>query len=1079
MLAYLQKGGQMVIEFLRPKKKLGWISFVLLGVLLLAVVLVTTPAAYADVWDTVANMISRFCLMVATFFMKLTIFCLTFIVQIAAYNGYLDSTAVNYGWVMVRDIANMFFVVILLLIAFGTILGLEQYEWKKMMVKFVMAAILVNFSRLICGVIIDIGQVVMVTFINGVAATAGGNLITMFNLGDVMSLTGQQEINGSEVLMASVASVAFTAMALGIMVVFLVMLAGRMITLWVLIVLSPLAFVFSVVPQTQKYASDWWNQFGNNVIVGPVIAFFLWLAFVTVGSGNVNNEISGNSQTDMKIVEDSLAGAGAQTAGISSAMSWSKMANFAIAIGMLLVGAKTAQQLGTMGGNMMSKATDFAKKATMVAAGVTAGKWAYDKGIKPAAKWTAMNVPLVGGKAWGRRWDTVKGAVGNKFYDVQEWRNRLANKAAQPGADYRKKKLDLDERLKNAGRLEALDRDQKALEAEKKAAMEAGGGKLTKRQQAEFAKKEKEMKMREIEVKRTSISKDDYKKEIQELNQTYKKESGGTLGRALRYVGERAIETGSRADNKAENWRDVLEARAKSLKFHHSTSGSTSGIAKLSARVDLSFDEEMAKAKAIQKTDQLSAFRMAGAQGLIEQYGGDAKNHTKESAALAMALAQAKTEVSSFGKQVAEYGLKTAATDDKYAQAKQNAEVAQLAFSTDRTKREIAALSNGLLVNAKVDSAGMANLMQSELDRLITDERSSRSRANRLLIEEIDQGYKSALDEFNQANKAIADYDEQINTAKQLSKEAKTPKDRLYAQQQIEDYEGKKRKAVIARDEAKQRMGTSLESRRATYESFMPGKGGMVNTGIATAYSEVLKEEGAIFGANVGMLKEAVMQSAVGDPRGMNYPNTTYISMIQGMLKNFKGMDRQPMLDAFEAASDRIIRNKDKDGYKGSKEEEIDRAYLDVAYFKLNTEQFGDDTVGGKSVNKVMSDLGGLDNEKKELFRSAQNAISSLSAAGSDMMRVLDDAGHSDRGNLSTVLSELRTKLSVNNNEGLVDLMYNEQNKARLADALRETRRQSTSTAAWERMSDDKIIGLLREVASSNDRLVKDKINKV
>lgn len=431
----------MVLKLLRPNKKLGWVSFVVLGVLALTAVLVTTPSAFA-MWDTVADIASRFCLMIATLFLKLTIFVLTFIIQIAAYNGYLDSTAVNYGWVMVRDITNMGFVVILLLIAFGTILGLEQYEWKKMMVKFVLAAILVNFSRVICGVMIDVAQVIMVTFINGVAATAGGNLIQMFNMDQIMKLTSDSKsINPSEILMASVAGVFFAGLMLGVMCVFLIMLAARMLTLWVLIVLSPLAFVLSVIPQTQKYASEWWQNFGNNVISGPVIAFFLWLSFVTVGGGTINSEIESHSQipkesrvsapseadkVNNKTTDTTGKDQGGSAAGISSAMSWDKMASFVIAIGMLLVGAKTAQQLGVTGGSMMSKATDFAKKAAMVATGVAAGKWAYDKGVKPAAKWAAMNAPLVGGNAWIRKGKTIAGYAGGKWQKFQQMRTRGA-----------------------------------------------------------------------------------------------------------------------------------------------------------------------------------------------------------------------------------------------------------------------------------------------------------------------------------------------------------------------------------------------------------------------------------------------------------------------------------------------------------------------------------------------------------------------------------------------------------------------------------------------------------------------------
>lgn len=322
----------------------------------------------------------------AALLIKLSIFCLSFIIEIAGYNGYLNSTAVQVGWVMVRDITNMFFVVVLLLVAFGTILGLEQYEWKKMLVKFFFAAILVNFSRVICGLIIDIGQVVMITFVNGIAATAGGNLINAFNLTDILSLSknsdAQAITNNKEIFAAAVGAIVFAALTLGTMLIFVFILLARMLVLWVLIVLSPFAFVLSVIPQTEKYASQWWSEFGNHVIVGPVAVFFLWLSFAVVGSGQINNEIS--SKDNNSAPQSNMPGADIDgkpaSAGITAAMSFDKIANFAIAIGILMVGAKTTQSLGTVGGSAMSKATDFAKKVATIGSGVAVGMWAYNKG---------------------------------------------------------------------------------------------------------------------------------------------------------------------------------------------------------------------------------------------------------------------------------------------------------------------------------------------------------------------------------------------------------------------------------------------------------------------------------------------------------------------------------------------------------------------------------------------------------------------------------------------------------------------------------------------------------------------------
>lgn len=372
----------------------------------------------------------------AALMIRLAVFCLSFIIEIAGYNGYLNSTAVQVGWVMVRDITNMFFVVVLLLVAFGTILGLEQYEWKKMLVKFFFAAILVNFSRIICGLMIDISQVVMITFVNGIAATAGGNLIQAFSLDKIYSLNPESGPQGltsnSEIFGAAVGALGFAALTLGIMAVFVFMLLARLLVLWILIVLSPFAFVLSVIPQTEKYASQWWSEFGNHVLVGPIVVFFLWLSFAVVGSGQINSEIS--SKENNSAPQENMPGAkvngAAATVGISAVMSFDKIANFAIAIGILLVGAKTAQSLGTVGGSAMSKTTDFAKKAVMIGSGAAAGIWAAGKakeGIKAGAKLAYQVSPVS---------DWVERTQNNLKRQVESWKIYRAEGPTLKTEDY-------------------------------------------------------------------------------------------------------------------------------------------------------------------------------------------------------------------------------------------------------------------------------------------------------------------------------------------------------------------------------------------------------------------------------------------------------------------------------------------------------------------------------------------------------------------------------------------------------------------------------------------------------------------
>lgn len=483
-------------------------------------------ASGADNASTVADWfvgtISKIFLGLARLCISLTIFILTFIIEVASYNGFLDASAVSVGWVMVRDITNMGFVVILLIIAFGTILGIEKYEWKKMLVKMVMAAILVNFSRTICGVIIDVAQVVMITFVNGVAATAGGNLIRMFNLDSIRDLSSSQDpktFTNVNFLIASIGALVFSAMAMAMMLAFLVMLLARMIVLWVLIVLSPLAFVLSVLPQTEGYADKWWSQFGSNVVTGPALMFFVWLSFVTVGNGKINDEIAGAGPKANGVEAQNVMTGDGKSSGISAAWDWNNMANFAIAIGMLMVGAKVASELGGIGGEWAGQAVDFGKKVGYYASGAAAARYAVNNPGKVIS--AARYVPGIGLAANAAI--SGYGKVKEKFYDVQKWRN---------------------DRAKDFGKGDKAHRD--------------------------------------LEIKRQDkqITEEDYQKQKKELNAKH-----GIGSRILGRLGEAAIETDARGRKKAEDSLEAAEANKDAYLGDFSTSSYGAGRRKYLAEV--------------------------------------------------------------------------------------------------------------------------------------------------------------------------------------------------------------------------------------------------------------------------------------------------------------------------------------------------------------------------------------------------------------------------------------------------------------------------------------------------------------
>lgn len=377
-------------------------------------------------------------------FIGLCIFALRMFMEVAAYNGYIDAPPVVVGWYMIRDIANMFFVVALLIIAFGTILGLEQYEWKKALVKLVLAAILINFSRLIIGVFVDASHIATVTFLNAAQGAAGGNLIEMLKLGQIMEMTKYTAQNTIEVkegirwdlFAAGLMAMLFSLIALVAIGAYLVVMIARVVMLWILIILSPLAFVLSAIPQAKTYAEEFWKEVSKYILVAPIMMFFLWLAFATLGSGDINNHVGiGASDDEQRAVYASLDLAGAnQTISLSKATTWENMSAFLIAIGFLFAGLDRVSKLGVVGGGLVSGALNFGKRALEVAAGVTLARYVGAKGkhgLGMAVGWGAKKFPVIGGEALDRKWKKLSGIarIGKAKLDIG--RQALGEKAAK------------------------------------------------------------------------------------------------------------------------------------------------------------------------------------------------------------------------------------------------------------------------------------------------------------------------------------------------------------------------------------------------------------------------------------------------------------------------------------------------------------------------------------------------------------------------------------------------------------------------------------------------------------------------
>lgn len=306
---------------------------------------------------------------------------------IAQYNGFIEAPAIVNGWKIVRDFANMFFILILLIIAFATILRIDSYNWKKMLPKLLIMAVLINFSKTIAGLILDFAQVIMLTFVNGFAAASDGNLTEMLGIKEILQINPDTAANVSamSVLGSYILALLYILISIIAVLVIIAVLAMRIVMLWIYVVLSPLAFLLSAFPAGQKYSSQWWGEFSKNVIVGPVLAFFIWLSFISASSGIMNDEHF-NDKASMGLQP---------TASITKAGTPDHMLKFIISIGMLIGGLMVTQQIGGAAGSAAGRGM----------AAINKGKgWATAVATKP--------VVWGGQKAWGGAKTTARAGVG-------------------------------------------------------------------------------------------------------------------------------------------------------------------------------------------------------------------------------------------------------------------------------------------------------------------------------------------------------------------------------------------------------------------------------------------------------------------------------------------------------------------------------------------------------------------------------------------------------------------------------------------------------------------------------------------
>lgn len=242
---------------------------------------------------------------------------------------------VTKGFAITRNLANVFFVAAIIFAAIVTIIKSESFNGKKILRNLIIAVVLINFSFLFAGIILDLANVFTAGFARNFDANSIGKafqpqqiiLATTGvkpgdNLGEAGWVTENYRnqsikfgINDNDTGWALMVklwqgllfSVVITFLLMLTMIAIAIGLLVRNVAICVLLILMPLAWALWALPISQLKAGydlkTWFSKFIEKAIYLPTVTFFIWL---TVSTSAAMFAPGGSLLTNAKTIADSI-----------------------------------------------------------------------------------------------------------------------------------------------------------------------------------------------------------------------------------------------------------------------------------------------------------------------------------------------------------------------------------------------------------------------------------------------------------------------------------------------------------------------------------------------------------------------------------------------------------------------------------------------------------------------------------------------------------------------------------------------------------------------------------------------------
>lgn len=201
-----------------------------------------------------------------------------------------DNSPIHVVWTYLRNITNIIFVIFFLVIIYSQItgIGINNYGIKRTLPRIIVAAILVNLSFIVCVLAVDVSNILGVG-LRGIFESIQADAIANSTISEAAANTSVAGIVATILGVGTIGTIGALTIAGGwtgliwllipvilsgaiAIISAVVTMAARQALILLLIMISPLAFVAYLLPNTERWYKMWVNMFARMLFFYPMFS---------------------------------------------------------------------------------------------------------------------------------------------------------------------------------------------------------------------------------------------------------------------------------------------------------------------------------------------------------------------------------------------------------------------------------------------------------------------------------------------------------------------------------------------------------------------------------------------------------------------------------------------------------------------------------------------------------------------------------------------------------------------------------------------------------------------------------------